>query len=159
MIAAVQRQALASRDTRNSSPPVATSWLSEMSRGRGLLDCPNELLEMIKESIDEFDLLTHCCYHQLCSRTAGVYARQSDDDFWAWLCWGNGLGKFAWEEHALWEEVALECAEHAWECEHSACGARMLKINRESVDSLQYHAMCIYNSARMTGRGQHEEWI
>ncbi|GJF00611.1 hypothetical protein PsYK624_169050 [Phanerochaete sordida] len=100
-----------------------------------LVDLPNELLLLIHSEIDEYDLLTHVCYLQLCSRTRACYAR-SPPRFWRRLARTHGLGLSRMEEDTelVWRKVAVECAEHVWVCQHPECGEQRLKENREAMD-------------------------
>ena len=99
-----------------------------------LLRLPNELLLLIKDSIDHTDLLAHVCYYQLHSRTRACYA--SDDSkgtLWQTLLYENGLGIASFDPRISsilgLRQTAVECAEHAWQCKHPACGSARLQKN------------------------------
>ena len=107
--------------------------MSSLTSSRtGLLDLPNELLLMIKNSLDPHDLVSNVCYYLLCKRTAACYDKHSDAD-WMRLLRANGLGLGTYEllgesGHKL---MAMECARHAWMCTHPQCGRARLQENRK----------------------------
>ncbi|GJF00716.1 hypothetical protein PsYK624_170140 [Phanerochaete sordida] len=98
-----------------------------------LLSLPNELLLLIHDSIEPWDLLAHVCYHQLHARTRACYAKAYMTDFWQNLIFYNGL-RITWRDveptETVWREAALRYAKHAWTCAQPACGRERLATNR-----------------------------
>lgn len=102
-----------------------------------LLDClPNELLRMVKTFLED-DLAAAVCFFVLSPRTAAFFD-DANDEYWHNLCLKNGIGRTCKDEWGSWEDwksIALECAAHAWQCRHPACGQARLEENSESFQS------------------------
>lgn len=109
-----------------------------MSRRKGLLDLPNELLMMIKHELDPYDILGNMCYYTLSARTKACYDDTTEDQ-WRQMVRANGLGLVTGEDtfDADWEAIAVECAEHAWQCTHPGCGVAQIQTNRASLSPLR----------------------
>ncbi|KIP03047.1 hypothetical protein PHLGIDRAFT_267506 [Phlebiopsis gigantea 11061_1 CR5-6] len=101
--------------------------------GLGLLDrLPNELLEHIRKCIG-YDLEGQVSFLKLSPHTA-TFFDTLPTAFWQNLCRHNGFGAIKVQEAAdevCWRDIALECVEHAWSCEHPACGRDRLREIRE----------------------------
>ena len=66
------------------------------SAGSPFDNLPNELLVMVKDAIDDDDLLTHVCFRNLSRRMASLYDTE-DAAFWERLCRMNGIGLLGYE--------------------------------------------------------------
>lgn len=101
-----------------------------MSRSKGLLDLPNELLLMIKDAIDPADLLSNACFFLLCSQTQACY-HGVPRKAWLYMLRASGLGCTPDEqrEGVVWRNVALGCARHAWRCDYDGCGVAQIAYN------------------------------
>ncbi|GJF00293.1 hypothetical protein PsYK624_165770 [Phanerochaete sordida] len=129
-----------------------------------LLSLPNELLLLVYDSFEPWDLLAHVCYHQLHSRTQACYARAYMTDFWQNLLFYNGLvTPFSEMEptKAFWREAAFGYANHAWTCTHSVCGRQRLEANRaiireklETWNPEDWDGTCILDSRAADFRGR-----
>lgn len=129
-------------DLSESSSCGCTQTLKTMSRRTSLLDFPNELLHAVKDMIDPHDLLSNVCYFDLCDRTAACFDGENTS-FWLRMCRANGLGKRNKDAESpsafrSWKNVALQCARHAWVCDHPACGRARLEENRAHTDIPDY---------------------
>ncbi|GJF00717.1 hypothetical protein PsYK624_170150 [Phanerochaete sordida] len=104
------------------------------SRKTTLLSLANELLLLLRDNLEPDDLLAHACYYLLHPRTRACYAAYDNDPrFWTSLLFESGLAASCCEADpsgVVWRRMAIECAEHAWECKHSACGIQRLEENR-----------------------------
>ncbi|GJF00292.1 hypothetical protein PsYK624_165760 [Phanerochaete sordida] len=101
-----------------------------------LLSLPNELLLLIRDNFERWDLLAHACYYQVHSRTEACYARVDGMEFWRHLIYHNGLRVGHPVEgpiEVVWREAALEYAHHAWTCTHPACRRERLATNRDHM--------------------------
>ncbi|EKM50573.1 uncharacterized protein PHACADRAFT_213485 [Phanerochaete carnosa HHB-10118-sp] len=100
-----------------------------------LMGLPTELLLMIQHEIRD-DLLAHVCLMKLNTRTRALY-NAFGTDFWKMLCRRNGLGTLAGDSvgAGLYQTIAVECAEHAWVCEHPSCGTARLLENAQSISN------------------------
>lgn len=107
----------------NHQRAVPSQASATMSRRRGLLDLPNELLMMIKRELGPYDILGNMCYYTLCARTQACYDDMTDDE-WKLMVRASGLGLVR-DEVVVgpdWEDIALECAEHAYGSDpHEPC--------------------------------------
>ena len=104
-----------------------------------LMRFPPELSYLIRDSLELHDLHGHVCLHLLTRYRLGAYGDQ-DDGFWRTLCRVNGIG-IARDENEngcelAWEEIAIECAEHAWKCQHPVCGEARLAENGELFNKI-----------------------
>ena len=90
-----------------------------------------------KCSANDDSLIDHVAYYKLSSRTEACYANVVDA-FWEYACRAYGLGLAACDgppSDGAWKELAVKCVEHAWKCEHSACGMPRLQKNCASYTS------------------------
>ncbi|KAI0332708.1 hypothetical protein GY45DRAFT_1368939 [Cubamyces sp. BRFM 1775] len=99
---------------------------------------PNELLLIIKQHIDPFDLRTHVCYYLSSPRVSALYDSELNPDaFWALACWncGIGAGLNASEETGdfTWKDIAIDCIIRDGFCEHPQCGEMLLEYNRRRM--------------------------
>ena len=98
-----------------------------------LLALPIELLLLIHSGFYDDDVLSNVCFLKLSPHTARVYDMLAED-YWEVLCRKSGIGLFARETSGsmAYKAAATECAEHAWTCQHPACGRDRLNRARES---------------------------
>lgn len=84
---------------------------------------------MIRGYIPLQDLRSHVYLFKTCSVFAALY----DENFWNSSCLSVGLGSLASEDplDVDWQEVALDCIQHAESCNHSECGVSRLAKNGE----------------------------
>ncbi|GJE99947.1 hypothetical protein PsYK624_162230 [Phanerochaete sordida] len=108
--------------------------MSPIPRTKSLLDLPTELLDMIASEFAPLDLLSHAAFALLSPRT---YARFPEDT-WAKLTRAAGFGRLLGET-CSWRAIALQCARHAWACEHPECGMGLLKQTvREMEEAVDF---------------------
>ncbi|KAH9893174.1 hypothetical protein C8Q73DRAFT_521387 [Cubamyces lactineus] len=119
-------------------------------RIRSKLDFPTELLLIIKELLDPFDLRTHVCYYLSSPRVAALYDSADDPDaFWKLACWNCGIGAGLTQDeddidenrwHYLagvsWKNIALDSIVRDGFCKHPCCGEALLEYNRECMRDL-----------------------
>ncbi|GJE99560.1 hypothetical protein PsYK624_158270 [Phanerochaete sordida] len=115
------------------------------------LRLPIELLFLIQSELDDGDVLSHVCFLKLSPQTAGVYDLVAHN-FWEKLCRKSGIGLLASEARGptAYKNAAVECAEHAWTCQHPVCG-------RQSIASTVADMSCVldYDPLRTVHEGEH----
>lgn len=115
-------------------------------------DFPPELLLIIKEFVEDWDLRTHVCFYLSSPKVAALYdSGKHPDAFWRLACWNNGLTggptdvvDFEDEDEDMrdeaeshfggpspWRDVAVDYITRDGFCTHPHCGEALLEYNRK----------------------------
>ena len=129
-------------DGRTSRVCVTITTMSDLHMPTSYLDrLPLELVKFIFDNIGD-DLIAHFTFSKLRPDIWDYCYRGRGQEFWEPILRASGLGVIRVSDDEpelpkgiprLWEKLAIDCAEHALECQYPKCGMARLRENGELV--------------------------